>query len=56
VEQAYLEENDPFHTLKTMTCRKYSIQNLIPFSQGNNAVNAAASDICGFLWIDTCVS
>jgi hypothetical protein len=42
-------------TLKTMTSRKYYFQNLIQFSQGNNELDAHASNIDGFLCIDTCV-
>jgi hypothetical protein len=56
VEQAYMQQNEPFFILKTMTCRNYSFQNLTQFSQENNVLDAAASNIDGFLSRDTCVS
>jgi hypothetical protein len=43
-------------TLKNPTCRKYFIQKLTPFSQGSNVLDAAASNIDGFLWRDAGVS
>jgi hypothetical protein len=39
-----------------VTFRKYSFQKLPQFSQGINVLNAAVSNIHGFLWRDTCVS
>jgi hypothetical protein len=55
-EKSFLEQNERFSTLKTMICRKYSFQKLTQFSQANNVLGAAASNIVGFLWRDTCVS
>jgi hypothetical protein len=54
-EEAYLEQNEPFSTLKTMICRKYSFQKQTQFSQGNNVLDATASNIDGFLWRGSCV-
>jgi hypothetical protein len=45
-----------FSTLKTEICWKYSFQKLTQFSQGNNVLDAAASNIDVILWRDTCVS
>jgi hypothetical protein len=56
IELAFLLQNDPFSSLKILICRKYSYQKLTKFSQGNNVLNAAASDIDGVLWRDTFVS
>jgi hypothetical protein len=39
-----------------MICRKYSFQKLPQFSQGNNLLDADASDRDGSLPKDTCVS
>jgi hypothetical protein len=39
-----------------MVCRKYSFQRVSEFSQGNNLLEAAASNMDGFLWRDTFVS
>jgi hypothetical protein len=55
-EEAYLDQNDPYSTLKTIICRKYSFQKLTPFSQGSNVPNAPASDMEDFLDRGTCVS
>jgi hypothetical protein len=44
-----MAQREPISTLKILTCRKYSIQKLTKFSQGNNMLDAAASDIDGFL-------
>jgi hypothetical protein len=55
-EQAYLEQNKPFSTLKILLCWKYSFQKLTQFSQGNNVLDAPASSSLGFLWELTCVS
>jgi hypothetical protein len=38
-----------------MICRKYSCQKLSQFSQGNNVLDAPASNLDGFLCRDTCV-
>jgi hypothetical protein len=56
VEKAYLEQIETFPTLKPMICRKYSCQKLSKFSQGNNVLDAPASNIDGFLWRYICVS
>jgi hypothetical protein len=53
---AYLQQIETFSNLKNLSCRKYSFQNLSQFSQRNNFLDAAASNVGGFLWIDTCVS
>jgi hypothetical protein len=42
--------------MKFLICRKYSCQKLTQFSQGNHVIDAAASNLGGFLWINTCVS
>jgi hypothetical protein len=55
-EYTYLEENEHFSTLKTLICRMYSCQKLTQFSQGNNVVDAPASDRDGSLSKDTCIS
>jgi hypothetical protein len=34
-------------TLKHISCKKYSFQNINQFSQGNNMLNAAASNLVG---------
>jgi hypothetical protein len=36
--------------LEHQSCRKYSFHNLTQFSQGNNVLDAAASNIEGLLW------
>jgi hypothetical protein len=38
-----------------MILRKYSFKKVTQFSQGNNALDFAASNIEGFLWRDKCV-
>jgi hypothetical protein len=55
-EQAYLKQTEPISTLKTMTCKMYSFQNLSQFSQGNNVLHTPVCNIDGFLYRDTCVS
>jgi hypothetical protein len=45
-----------FSILKSMISRKYFFQKLHHFSQGNNVLDAANSNIDGFHWRDTCVS
>jgi hypothetical protein len=55
-EQAYLEKNEPFSTLKTMISRKYSFQNLTQFLQRNNVPDAPASNKHAVLSTDTILS
>jgi hypothetical protein len=55
-ESSYLEQTEPISTLKTLSYRKYSFQQLTQFSQGNNILDAPASNTDGFLWRDTCIS
>jgi hypothetical protein len=55
-EQTSLEQTKTFNTLKPMIWRKYSCQKLSQFSQGNNVLDASASNLDGFPWRDTCVS
>jgi hypothetical protein len=55
-EEPYLEKNDPLSTLKTVNRRNFSFQKLTLFSQGNNVLDAAASNIDGFLWREREVS
>jgi hypothetical protein len=50
------EKNEPFPTLKTTFSTKYSFQKLTQFSQGDNVLDAADSNVDGFLWRDVCVS
>jgi hypothetical protein len=54
--KAYLEQREPFSTLKTMIYRQYSFQKLTQFSQGNNIVDSPPSNTDGFVSRDTCVS
>jgi hypothetical protein len=51
-----LEKKEPISTMKNMIYRKYFFQKLTKFSKGYNVLNAAASNIDGFLGRDTCVS
>jgi hypothetical protein len=51
-----VDQNEPFSTLKTLSCRKHSFQKLTQLSQRHNELDAAASNIGGFLWRDTRVS
>jgi hypothetical protein len=55
-EKAYLEQNEPSHTLKTMIFRKDSFEKLTQFSFGNNVLDGPASNTDGFLLSDICVS
>jgi hypothetical protein len=48
-EKVYFEQNELFATMKTLTGRKYSSQKLTQFLQGNNVLDAPASNIDGFL-------
>jgi hypothetical protein len=50
-----LEQNEPFSTLKTMIFRKYIIQKLTQFLQGNNVLHDPASNTDGYLWREKCV-
>jgi hypothetical protein len=52
-EKAYLQQNEPFSTLKTMVCMMHTFQKLAQFSQGKKMLHPAASNIDGFLWRDT---
>jgi hypothetical protein len=51
-----LEQNEPSSPLKTLVCRKCSFERLIQFSLGNYVLDAATSNIDGFLWCDKCAS
>jgi hypothetical protein len=42
--------------MKKLRCRKYSFQTLTQLSQGNNLLDAPASNTDGFLSRDTCDS
>jgi hypothetical protein len=44
-----MEQREPIPTLKILTCRKYSFENLTEFSQEKNVLDTAASKIDGFL-------
>jgi hypothetical protein len=46
---AYLGQNEPFDTLKTIICRNYSFPKLTQFLQGNNARDAPDSNTDVFL-------
>jgi hypothetical protein len=54
-EQAYLEQNESFYTLKVMTFSKYYFQKLLNSYREKNVLNAPASNTDGFLSRDTCV-
>jgi hypothetical protein len=47
--QAYLEQHDPFSTMKTMIFRMHSFQKLTQFSQGNSVPQPPASNSGAFL-------
>jgi hypothetical protein len=51
-----VEQADPLSTLKYLSFRKYSFQRLTPFSEGNNVLDAAASNIDGFHRRNKCAS
>jgi hypothetical protein len=55
-EEPYLEQNDPLSTWKTVKSRNFSFQKLTLFSQGNNVLDTAASNIDRFLWRESEVS
>jgi hypothetical protein len=46
---SYLEENEPFSSLKILICGKYSFQKLTQFSQGYNVPDVPACNTDGFL-------
>jgi hypothetical protein len=52
-EYTYLPGTEPFSILKSKLCRKYFLQKLHQFSQGNHVLDAASSNIGGFHWRDT---
>jgi hypothetical protein len=47
-KKPYMEQNEPFSTLKTMICKRYSFQQVTQFSLGNNVLDAPASNSDGF--------
>jgi hypothetical protein len=49
------EQNKPSPNVKIVIFRKYSFERLIQSSQGNNALDPAASNTDGFLQRDTCI-
>jgi hypothetical protein len=51
-----MEKTEPTSTMKHLHFRKYFIENFTQFSEGNNVLDAAASNIVGFLCRDMCVS
>jgi hypothetical protein len=55
-EMDYFEKTEPICTLKHLSCKKFSLQKLIQYLQGNNVLDAPASNTDGFLSRDTCVS
>jgi hypothetical protein len=52
----YLEQNEPFSTLKTLIGSMYFFQKLPQFSQGKNVLDVEAYNTDGFLWRVTFVS
>ena len=54
-EEACLKKTNPISTFKQLSSTQYSLQNLKRFSQRNNMVDAAASNIDAFLWRNSCV-
>jgi hypothetical protein len=52
-EEANFEQNAPLSTFKALICMKYTFQQLTQFSQGNNVLDAVASNIDGFPLRDT---
>jgi hypothetical protein len=55
-EETYLEQTEPFSTLKIMILKKYSLQAIVQFSNGNNILETPASNIGGIRWTSTCAS
>jgi hypothetical protein len=47
-----LEQNEHLSTFKILMCRKYAFQKLFQFSQGNNLLDAHASNTDGVLYTD----
>jgi hypothetical protein len=47
-EYACLEQTEPISTLKNLSCRKYSFQEVTQFLQWNNVQDALTSNIDGF--------
>jgi hypothetical protein len=55
-EYVYLEQNEPFSTLKTLISKKFAFQKLTQFLQGKDEVDASACNTDGFLLRGTCLS
>jgi hypothetical protein len=55
-EEAYLNQNEPLSVLKTLVCTRYSFQTHTQFSQGNDVLDATASNTKGFLLRASCIS
>jgi hypothetical protein len=55
-EQAYGEQNQPLSNKKIVICRKYFFKNKLNSHRENNVTDAAATNIDGFHWRDTCLS
>jgi hypothetical protein len=53
---AYLEQTEPISTMQTLIYKKYSFQTQTQFSQGNNLLEAPASNTDVLLSRDKCVS
>jgi hypothetical protein len=51
-----LEQRESISTLKDLCCRKYYLQKLPQFSQGNNVLDASASKADGLLLKGMCVT
>jgi hypothetical protein len=51
-----VEQTELISTLKQLIWMMHFFQKLTQFSQRNNVLDAAATNIDGFLWRDTCVS
>jgi hypothetical protein len=54
-EQAYLEQNVCFHTLKSLLGKWYSFEKQNQFSLGHKVLDAPTSILDGFLSRDSCV-
>jgi hypothetical protein len=55
-EYTYLEQREPDSTFKNKSCRKYSFQKQSLFSQGNNVLHTAGTNLDGFVRRDTCAT
>jgi hypothetical protein len=55
-EYAYIEENEPISTLKSLSCRMYSFRKLTQFLHKNYVLDVPASKENVSLWRVTCVS